>query len=247
MLLLDHNTVPVGCDNISGREGEIYERGNKREPGPTWWPNQDQVERDAHDLAVAADPDHPFPPDPDPPGEEESLTDRYRAVLADPDPAVRAMAGEQLRRLQEAGYRAPGASSAAQAPGADLPALARETVPVHRRGADRYDCGCPTGHASKSGLPCTLWGDAEGWRWYCRSCRRGGGAIGWLMAVGLTYGESCRRLGIVPTRPARGRPRRGTPRPPLDAVALPEGWHPAGEPLPGGWRPGLPLREGATE
>ena len=151
------------------------------------------------------------------------------------------MAGEQLRRLEAAGYREAGTYPASPAGGA-APALARSCVPVQRRGADRYECGCPAGHASKSGLCAALWRADEGWRWYCRSCRRGGDAIAWLMlAEGLAYRAACVRLGIGPKAAALGRPRRGTPRPPRNAVALPEGWHPTGVPIPAGWRPGRPF------
>ena len=172
-----------------------------------------------------------------------SLVDRYQALLADQDMAIRAMAGEQLRRLEAAGYREAGAYPASPAAGADLPALARGCVPVQRRGADRYECGCPAGHASKSGLCATLWHGDGGWRWYCRSCRRGGDAIAWTMlAEGLAYRHACIRLGIEPKPPAGG-----TRRPPAGAVALTAGWRPSGIPIPAGWRPGRPLAGEAVQ
>jgi hypothetical protein len=134
------------------------------------------------------------------------LAARYRSALGSRDPLERAIARHQLERLD----RATGEDRSDEREDSGLPRsvlrdLVERTVgPLHERPNGDLQGPCPL-HASSSGRCLVLF--AGGNRWWCRSCRRGGDAVSWLMLVdGITRAEARRRLGLPADRRAVRRP-----------------------------------------
>jgi hypothetical protein len=130
---------------------------------------------------------------------------RYLALAASPDPGLRRLAAVQLARLERAA--APPRGEEDDAPPGELLRLIERTVgPLHRRPSGDLEGPCPW-HASRSGRCLVV---AGGERWWCRSCRRGGDAVVWLISFeGIGAAEARRRLGLPP-RPRRRARRRPT-------------------------------------
>ena len=134
----------------------------------------------------------------------DTLRERYAALIDDPDPHLRALAAEQARRLDLLQRRGRAEYSLPEEPTApaevDLVALVERVVGPLQRRSDGTRVGPCAWHASRSGTCLVVW-PAEG-RWWCRSCRRGGDAIGWVALVeGIDREAARRRLRL---------PRRGT-------------------------------------
>lgn len=112
----------------------------------------------------------------------------YERQLADPDPAVRAAAAEQLDRLR-LGARRQGRDR--QLGGQPRPGPIRPyrqqlrtlveqsgNPPMRWRGSNVFETSHQPFHTSKSGT-CLLV-DLERGHWWCRSCGSWGGAAEWL-------------------------------------------------------------------
>jgi hypothetical protein len=130
--------------------------------------------------------------------ERLDVDDRYRRLRRSDDPRERELAHEQASRLrsrhQEVGLPPQPESDR-------LPKLIGETIgPLHERADGDLEGACPW-HDSKSGRCLVIYG--QGSRWLCRSCRRGGDAVSWLvLSRGMTVRDALRFLGLPP-RPLR--------------------------------------------
>jgi hypothetical protein len=130
--------------------------------------------------------------------ERLDVDDRYSQLRRSDDPCERELAHKQATRLRpkdsELGLpRQPESRRLAE--------LISETVgPLHERASGDLEGSCPW-HDSTSGRCLLIY--REGTRWLCRSCRRGGDAVSWLvLSRGMTVRDALRFLGLPP-RPLR--------------------------------------------
>ena len=124
-------------------------------------------------------------------------------MLAERDPLVRAVAARQLARLRRSSERLAAHGDAP--PSGPLIGIVEGAVgPLRAKPSGDLEGPCPW-HASTSGRCLVVF--AGGRRWWCRSCRRGGDAVSWLMLTeGMSASEARRRLGLTVDRRAAGRP-----------------------------------------
>ena len=140
-----------------------------------------------------------------PAGDDQSLTDRYRALLANPDPAIRAMAAQQLARLK-GGRRGDQDGDPEEQPPPDLSTAVGgllDVVAVFATATGRpFRCRrggvwvgpCPF-HGSASGECLVLWASRA--VWWCSSCRRAGDVVAFRAAFdGTDYQTARRALGL---------------------------------------------------
>ena len=135
----------------------------------------------------------------------EDLAAGYLAQLTAGDPATRAVALRQFGRLRRRRV-APGQSDSPTTTAAGLLArLVEQAVgTLDERSSGVLEGPCPW-HASRSGRCLLVM--ADGQRWWCRSCRRGGDVVTWVgLTRGISFAEARRRLGLpAVVRPPRGR------------------------------------------
>jgi hypothetical protein len=146
------------------------------------------------------------------------LQARYLAGLASGDSIVRATAHHQLAVLQDTPtFTERRCYDEHLEPPTTLRVLVEQVVgPLHERPSGDLEGACPW-HASSSGRSLVVF--ADGARWWCRSCRRGGDAAKWLALIeGITVAEAGRRLGLPSVRRPRIR-RRPTLR--IEVAAWP--------------------------
>jgi len=128
-------------------------------------------------------------------GHSTIVAQRYRELAANPDPQRRALARRQLDRLTHIRRGSHGdtplPSSWAHVPLAALFAAQGNVLWAQSRGTIKT--GHEPIHGSKSGTCVVI--DPDRGLWFCRSCRRGGDAAGFLMALrGWDYRCAAERL-----------------------------------------------------
>ena len=134
------------------------------------------------------------------------LTARYRAMLASGDPQQQQLAQAQLARLAPRSLSSPSGdrpfprSRWGHVPLADLFADAGNTL--HHRPNGTIETGHQPLHPSKSGQCVHI--DSQRGLWYCCSCKQGGDAVGFVMAL-----QGCDRVAAVRWLEARFGPPRG--------------------------------------
>jgi CHC2 zinc finger len=119
--------------------------------------------------------------------------DRYQQLAQSSDRRLRLVAERQLARLQRRDPRSPSAlrSSWVHVPLVDLFAQAGNALSPKSNG--HVETGHEPMHGSRSGR-CVLIDPKRG-IWWCRSCRRGGDAASFLMALrGWDYRRAAEHL-----------------------------------------------------
>jgi CHC2 zinc finger len=107
---------------------------------------------------------------------------RYRDLAGSSDPRMRRLARSQIARLEAAGRRRRAAVTWNGINNSPVTALFREQGnELFVRADGRLECGHQPFHGSRS-QRCVLVDPAAG-IWYCRSCRRGGSAVTFVMEL----------------------------------------------------------------
>ncbi len=129
--------------------------------------------------------------------------ERYARLQRSENARERNVAYEQIQRLNP---RPQVTMFLPQTPTSKtLPELVSETVgPLYQRANGDAEASCPW-HSSKSGRCLVIY--CDGTRWLCRSCRRGGDAIAWLVLTRDMSIRAARNFLGLPPRPARRRQR----------------------------------------
>ena len=135
------------------------------------------------------------------------LLDSYLAQLRADEPVVRRVALRQLDRLHRrrpASAPIQGTSGPTTTSGFLAQLVERAVGSLDRRSSGALEGPCPW-HASRSGRCLVVL--ADGRRWWCRSCRRGGDVVAWVaLTRGVSFAEARRRLGLpVEVRAPRSR------------------------------------------
>ena len=141
----------------------------------------------------------------DTPSSYEDLAAGYLAQLASEDPAARAVAQHQLARLRRRRATAVQDGATTTATTGVLARLVEQAVgTLDKRSSGALEGACPW-HSSRSGRCLVVL--ADGRRWWCRSCRRGGDVVAWVaLTRGVSFAEARRRLGL-PVQVRAPRPR----------------------------------------
>lgn len=146
---------------------------------------------------------------------------RYRALAASPDRTQRQLGRAQLARLERATPPSAGVTTVSRWAHVPLVSLFAEAGnEVVARAGGRSETGHEPLHRSSSGRCVVI--DPDRGVWWCRSCRKGGDAATLVMqGHGWSYRRACAWLtetfgqALLSAPPARGRPTRPAPRPPL--------------------------------
>ncbi len=121
--------------------------------------------------------------------QREALVRRYARMALSDDLLTRRVALAQLRQLRPKRRYAERETAAV-----DLVQVIAQTIgPLQQRPSGEWEGSCPL-HVSKSGRTLVIFDNGQ--RWWCRSCLRGGDAVGWLVQMeDITVAEARRRLG----------------------------------------------------